>query len=230
MGSPVCVVVGVGPGNGIAIAKKFSDQGYQVALCSRNESNLKQYSSEIKGSRAYSYDVQDIEAPKRVFEAIARDMGAVDTLIYNAGTGGFLNIEEATVENLQDAWEVNTRGLFLAVQEVIPDMLLAESGNIVVIGATGSVKGGPNSAPFSSAKAGQRGLAQSMAKHLGPKKIHVSYVVLDGVVNSQRDSSGYPSDFFMNPSGIADSVYFLTQQPTQAWTFELDLRAYTEKW
>ena len=233
MSKGVCVVVGVGPGNGAAIGAQFAANGYRVALCARNKERLNEISGKIKGSRAFSYDVKDAEASSKVFAQIREQVGPVNVLIYNAGAGAFANIDDATLESFQDAWEINCRGLFHTVKEVLPDMRAAGSGNIVIIGATASIKGGANFAPFASAKAAQRGLAQSLARYLGPEKIHVSYVILDGIVNLQRTRQqmpGKPDEFFMEPSQIAKTVYFLTQQPSQAWTFELDLRPFSEKW
>lgn len=228
-----CVVVGVGPGNGAAIGAQFAANGYRVALCARNKERLNEISGKIKGSRAFSYDIKDAEASFKVFAQIREQVGPVNVLIYNAGAGAFANIDDATLESFQDAWKINCRGLFHTVKEVLPDMRAAGSGNIVIIGATASIKGGANFAPFASAKAAQRGLAQSLARYLGPQKIHVSYVILDGIVNLQRTRQqmpGKPDEFFMEPSQIAETVYFLTQQPSQAWTFELDLRPFSEKW
>ncbi len=233
MSKGVCVVVGVGPGNGAAIGARFAANGYRVALCARNTERLNEIAENIRDSRAFYYDVKDIEASSGVFAQIRQQVGPVDVLIYNAGAGAFANIDAATLESFQDAWEINCRGLFQTVKEVLPDMRAAGSGNIVIIGATASIKGGANFAPFASAKAGQRGLAQSLARYLGPEKIHVSYVILDAVVNLQRTREQMPSkpdEFFMEPSQIAETVYFLTQQPSQAWTFELDLRPFAEKW
>ncbi len=233
MSKGVCVVVGVGPGNGAAIGAQFAANGYRVALCARNKERLNEISGKIKGSRAFSYEVKDAEASSKVFAQIREQVGPVNVLIYNAGAGAFANIDDATLESFQDAWEINCRGLFHTVKEVLPDMRAAGSGNIVIIGATASIKGGANFAPFASAKAAQRGLAQSLARYLGPEKIHVSYVILDGIVNLQRTRQqmpGKPDEFFMEPSQIAETVYFLTQQPSQAWTFELDLRPFSEKW
>ena len=233
MSKGVCVVVGVGPGNGAAIGAQFAANGYRVALCARNKERLNEISGKIKGSRAFSYDVKDAEASSKVFAQIREQVGPVNVLIYNAGAGAFANIDDATLESFQDAWEINCRGLFHTAKEVLPDMRATGSGNIVIIGATASIKGGANFAPFASAKAAQRGLAQSLARYLGPEKIHVSYVILDGIVNLQRTRQqmpGKPDEFFMEPSQIAETVYFLTQQPSQAWTFELDLRPFSEKW
>ena len=157
----------------------------------------------------------------------------MNVLIYNAGAGAFANIDDATPEDFQSAWEVNCRGLFIAVKEVLPDMRAAGKGSIVIIGATASIKGGANFTPFASAKAGQRGLAQSLARYLGPERIHVSYVILDGVINLQRTRQMMPDrtdEFFLEPEQIAKTVFFLAQQLPQAWSFELDLRPFGEKW
>jgi NADP-dependent 3-hydroxy acid dehydrogenase YdfG len=225
--------VGAGPGNGAAIGTEFAAAGYRVALCARNKEKLDEMAEKIQGASAYAYDVKDTGAAPAVFARIRREVGPVDILIYNAGAGAFANIDKATLEDFQSAWEVNCRGLFLAVKEVLPDMRTAGKGNIVVIGATASIKGGANFAPFASAKAGQRGFAQSLARYLGPEKIHVSYVILDGVVNLQRTRQQMPDktdEFFLEPSQIAKTILFLTQQPVQAWSFELDLRPFGEKW
>ena len=233
MNEGVCVIVGAGPGNGAAIGAEFAAAGYRLALCARNKEKLDEMAEKIQGASAYAYDVKDTGAAPAVFARIRREVGPVDILIYNAGAGAFANIDKATLEDFQSAWEVNCRGLFLAVKEVLPDMRTAGKGNIVVIGATASIKGGANFAPFASAKAGQRGFAQSLARYLGPEKIHVSYVILDGVVNLQRTRQQMPDktdEFFLEPSQIAKTILFLTQQPVQAWSFELDLRPFGEKW
>lgn len=229
----VCAILGVGPGNGAALAEKFSREGYAVALCSRNRERLEQIASGIDNAEVYEYDAHDTEAPQRVFTQISERQGPVDILIYNAGAGVFASIDDATAEEFQAAWEVNARGLFLAAKAVLPDMRAGGGGNIVVIGATASIKANAGFAPFASAKSAQRALAQSMAKHLGPEKIHVSYVIIDGVIDLERAREWLPDkpdDFFMDAGQIAESVYFLTRQPSQAWTFELDLRPYGEKW
>ena len=233
MSKPVCVVVGVGPGNGAAIARKFSAQGYRVALLARNQAYLRGLTDQITDSQAYAYDVTAIETAPTVFNQIQADLGAISVLVYNAGSGIFGNIDDATVEGLQGAWEVNTRGLFVAAKQVVPQMRAIGGGAIVVIGATASLRGGANFAAFASAKAAQRSLTQSMARHLGPEKIHVSYVIIDGMIDLERTRQRLPDkpdEFFLNPDHIAASVFFLAQQPQQAWTFELDVRPFGEKW
>jgi NADP-dependent 3-hydroxy acid dehydrogenase YdfG len=229
----VCAILGVGPGNGAALARKYSDEGYAVALCSRNEQRLNDIAAHLDHAAVFPYDVRDTTAAERVFSRIRAQLGPVDTLIYNAGAGKFADIDNATVEDFQAAWEVNARGLFQAVQAVLPDMRAGGGGNIVVIGATASLKANAGFVPFASAKFAQRALAQSLARHLGPERIHVSYVIIDGVINLERTREWLPDkpdEFFLEADQIAESVYFLTQQPSQAWTFELDLRPFGEKW
>lgn len=233
MDKGVCVVVGAGPGNGAAIASKFSHEGYRVALCARNEQRLAEIAANIPNSAIFRYDVRDPQAAESVFPLIRDRLGAVDILVYNAGAGAFANIDAASPEDFQAAWEVNARGLFLAAKQVLGDMRDKGGGCIIGIGATASLSGNAGFVPFASAKAAQRSLLQSMARHLGPEHIHVACVILDGMVNlaaTRRAMPDKPDSFFMEPGQIAESVYFLTQQSPQAWTFELDLRPFGERW
>ena len=233
MDKPVCVIVGVGSGNGASFARKFAGEGYRVAMLSRNIKYLQKLAGEIPDSQAYQYDVTEIESAAKVFNRIKSEMGAISVLVYNAGAGAFKNIEDANVESFQRAWEVNTRGLFVAAKQVIPQMRQLGGGSIVIIGATASIKGGANFTPFASAKAAQRSLAQSMARYLDPEKMHVSYIIVDGVIDLDRTRKAMPDksdDYFINPDDLAESVWFLTQQKPSAWTFELDLRPFAEKW
>lgn len=233
MHRPVCVILGAGPGNGKAFGKKFSAMGFEVALCSRNVEKLESLSKDIENSQVFEYDATSDESGRKVLRMIKERIGPVNVLIYNAGAGQFANIDGADVNSLQQAWEVNTKGLFVAAKEVLPSMRESGSGNIVVIGATASLRGGANFLPFASAKAAQRSLSQSLARHLGKENIHVSYVIIDGVIGkdtTKENMPDKPDDYFMNADDIAESVYFLTTQPKSSWTFELDLRPYGENW
>ncbi len=233
MSKPVCVIIGVGPGNGLSFTRKFAAEGYEVAMCARNAGYLDELAAEIPGTHAYPYDVCDTAEASGVFGRIRQDLGPVAVLVYNAGSGEFVNIDNTSLEMLQQAWEINTRGLFVTAQEVLPDMRQAGGGNIVVSGATASLRGGASAAPFASAKAAQRSLAQSMARHLGPEKIHVSYVIIDGIIDIpyiREMMPDKPTEYFLSPDDIAAAVFHLTQQPPSAWTFELDVRPFGEKW
>ena len=233
MDKPVCVVIGAGPGNGLAVSKKFAEEGFAVALCARGKSQLEVLQREVPGSRTYIYDVCEIKSPGRVFPKIRSELGPIRVLVYNAGSGAFKNVDDTSVDELQNSWEVNARGLFVAAKEGLPDLRGQPGANIVVIGATASVRGGANSAPFAAAKAAQRSLAQSLARHLGPERIHVSLLVLDGVFDTPDALAALkdkPREFFLSTRGISEAVWFLTQQSEDAWTFELDLRPHVEKW
>ena len=233
MSKPVCVVIGLGPGNGTAIARKFADQGYAVALCARTQAKLNALAEELPDAAAFVYDVTDPAAAERVFAEIEQSMGSVSVVAYNAGSGTWGHVDEVSVDLFQLSWEVNTRGLLSAVKAVLPQMRKRGGGAIVITGATAALRGGLASTAFASAKAAQRSLAQSLAKQLGPEKIHVSYVVLDGMVDLEKTMTNMadkPLDFFLSAEQIAEAFFYLATQPERAWTFEMDLRPYGEKW
>ena len=229
----ICVVVGAGPGNGRAFAERFASDGYRVALVARSQEKLEALAAEVPGSRAVPADVADPVSLADAFRTIRDKIGPVDVLLYNAGSGQWGNFQEITPEGLEAGWRVNVLGLMVAGQAVADDMVARGAGAIVVTGATASLRGNVRTAAFASAKAGQRALAQSMAKHLGPKGVHVGYVIVDGVISTPATRARMgdkPEDFFLRPEPIADAVYFLAHQERSAWTFELDLRPFGEGW
>ncbi len=228
-----CVIVGVGPGNGASFARRFASAGYQVAMLSRNETYLKRLSSEISGSSPIYCDACDPASIRQAFDRVHEVLGAVDVMIYNAGAGDWNSVEDTLLENFESSWKANAFGLLAAAQQVIPAMKERSRGSIVVIGATASLRGSANAAGFAAAKSAQRSLAQSMARGLGPTGIHVSYVVIDGVIDLERTRAvmtDRPDEFFLKPDAIAESVYNLTEQHRSAWSFEIDLRPHVEKW
>jgi NAD(P)-dependent dehydrogenase (short-subunit alcohol dehydrogenase family) len=233
MTQPVCVIVGAGPGNGAAFARRFAVAGHPVALLARDQSDLASLAAEIPGTRGFACDATDAAQVEATFRRIRAELGPVGVLIYNASTRGFADIDHTTPEAFEHAWRVSALGCLLAAKQAIPDMRQAGGGSIVVIGATASVKGGAGFVAFAAAKAAQRSLAQSLARQLGPEGIHVAHAVIDAVVDmpaSRAMLPDYRDDFFAQPADIADSIYFLTQQPRSAWTFELDLRPFGEHW
>ena len=229
----VCVVAGVGPGIGAALARRFGSAGYPVALLARSTELSERLAAGLPKAKAYACDVGDPAAVTRVYAAIRADLGAIGVLAYNAGSGVFANIEAATAEDFERAWRVNTFGAFLASKQVIPEMVAAGRGSIVFIGATASRKGGARTAAFASAKFGQRGLAESMARHLGPRGVHVALVVVDGVVDLARTRAmmkDKPDEFFIRPDDVAATVLHLAEQPRSAWSFEVEARPFGETW
>jgi NAD(P)-dependent dehydrogenase (short-subunit alcohol dehydrogenase family) len=233
MSKPVCVIVGVGPGNGAAFARKFTANGYRVVLLARNERSFQDLQKNLEGARGYVCDAADAQSVAETFSRIAEELGPIEVLIYNASSRDFASIDGTTPEAFERAWRVTTFGCLLAIQNVLPAMRSAQRGNIVIIGATASWKGAAGFVAFAAAKAAQRSLAQSVARHVGPEGIHVSYVIVDGIIDLPQTRQAMPDqldEFFMRPEDIAESVFFLTRQPRSAWTFELDIRPFGETW
>jgi len=233
MTKPVCVVVGVGPGNGAALARRFHAEGYAVAMLARSTELSAALARELPGARAYACDVADAAAVERTFASIAAELGPADVLVYNAGSGVWGTVEEISAQQFEDAWRVNTLGAFLTSKQVIGPMKAAGRGAIVFIGATASRRGNVKTAAFAPAKAAQRSLAEAMARHLWPAGIHVALVILDGVVDLPRTRQmmrDKPDDFFIQPGDVADAVVRLTQQPRSTWSFELEARPFGERW
>ena len=229
----VCVVAGVGPGNGAAFARRFAAEGHAVALLARSDEFTRQLAASLPEGRAYSCDLADPASIARTFEGIRADLGEPEVLVYNAGSGVWGTVEEATPGDFEKAWRVNTFGAFLCARQVIPAMKRAGRGSIVLVGATASRKGGPKSAAFSSVKFGQRGLAESMARALWPAGIHVALIVVDGVVDLTRTRERMrdkPDSFFIQPDDVADVGFRLTQQARSAWSFEVEARPFAESW
>jgi len=229
----VCVVAGVGPGNGAAFARRFASEGYSVALLARGTSFSEQLASTLPDARAYACDVTDASSIASTFEAIRGEIGEPEVLVYNAGSGVWGPIEEATAADFENAWRVNALGGFLASKQVIPAMKRAGRGSIVFVGATASRKAGPKSAAFSSAKGAQRSLAESMARALWPAGIHVALIVVDGVVDLPRTRQRMPDkpdDFFVKPDDVAEIGFRLTQQKPSAWSLEVEARPFRETW
>jgi NAD(P)-dependent dehydrogenase (short-subunit alcohol dehydrogenase family) len=233
MRKPVCVIVGVGPGNGAAHARRFAAGGYAIALLARGGGLLATLEAELGDARAYECDVTNATSVKDTFARIRAELGDVDVLVYNAGSGSWGSIEEITPEAFEAAWRVNALGALLVSQEVIPAMKGRRAGSIIFIGATASLRGMPRTAAFAPAKAAQRILAESMARSLWPAGIHVALVVLDGVVDLPRTRELMPSksdDFFIKPQDVAENAFWLSRQPPSAWSFAIEARPFGETW
>lgn len=233
MAKPVCAIVGVGPGNGAAFARRFSQSGYAVALMARRPDVVDRLAAELPDGRALRCDAANPADIERCFAAIRDEMGEVETLIYNAGSGIWGSVEEVSAEDFETCWRINAHGAFLASQQVIPAMKAAGRGNIVMIGATASRRGGAKSAAFAAGKAAQRSLAESMARHLWPAGIHVSLIIIDGVIDLERTRKRMPDkpdDFFLQATDIAETVWQTTRQNRSSWSFEVEARPFGETW
>lgn len=230
---PVCVIVGVGPGNGAAFARKFSANGYQVALLARNHEYIAELANEIPEARGYVCDVANAASIAQTFTSIFAEIGTVDTLIYNPGAGVWKSVEEITAEEFEQSWRVNALGALLISKQLIPSMKANRHGNLIFIGATASRRGGAKTAAFAPAKAAQRILAESMARHLGPSGIHVATIIVDAVVDTtatRKIMPDKPDGFFLQPADLAETVFNITQQKPSAWSSEIEVRPFGESW
>jgi NAD(P)-dependent dehydrogenase (short-subunit alcohol dehydrogenase family) len=230
---PVCVVVGVGPGNGAAFARRFAREGYRVALLARRAEVSQELARELEGARAYRCDVADAASVAAAFDAIERELGAPEVVVYNAGSGVFRTFDEISAEDFESAWRVNALGLLLVAQRVAPAMKAAGKGSLVVVGATASRRGMPRTAAFAPAKAAQRSLAESLARTLWPAGVHVSLIVVDGVVDlatTRAWMKDKPDSFFIQPDDVAATALHLARQPRSAWSFEVEARPFGETW
>lgn len=230
---PVVVVSGVGPGTGAALARRFAAGGYRVAMLARGRERLAALEREIPGSRAYPCDVSDEGQLDAAIEALRADLGAPAVLVHNAVGGAFGSFLEIDPRVLEQNFRVNTMGLLYLARRLAPAMLEAGRGAIVVTGNTAALRGKAGFAGFAPSKAAQRVLAESMARELGPKGVHVAYVVIDAVIDLQwtrRLQPDAPDAFFIQPSAIADEVWHVAHQDRSAWSFLVELRPFGEKW
>ncbi len=229
----VCAIVGAGPGNGAALARAFASAGYRVALMARDSDRLAALAATISGAAAFTCDVADPSSVAAAFAAIQQQMGAIDVLIYNAGKGVWGDALSVSIEDFEAAWRVNTFGSFLTSRQVLPAMVDRGRGTIIFIGATASRRGAAGTAAFAAAKGGQRLLAQSLARSYGPHGVHVCLLVVDAVVDEPLMRARLPErpdDFFCKPDDIAQTALMLAAQARSAWTFELEVRPFGEKW
>jgi len=229
----VCVVGGVGPGTGAACARRFAEAGYQVALLARNRDRLESFASEIEGSRAYPVDMTDREIVFETVERIKTELGPVDVLVQNGAGGAFTNFMDTDPEVLERNFRINTMALLHMGQAVVPHMRERGSGAVMVTGNTSARRGLANFAAFAPTKASQRILAESMARLLGPEGIHVAYFIIDAVIDLAWTREMMPDrkdEEFAKPADLAETVYQVSQQPRSAWSFEVDLRPFCEKW
>ena len=232
MAGPVCVVVGVGPGIGDALARRFTREGWRVALIARSTDHILPLATELDGA-PYTCDVTDTDALRTTFGRIREEVGPVHTLLWNVGSGVWGDLDAVDEDALELSWRTNTLGLFTAVKASIGDMRARGSGKILITGATASRRGKPGTLAFAAGKSAQRSLAQSLARQLWPEGVHVALVVVDGVVDLPRTRERMPDKpdaFFVRPSEVATTFVHLARQPRSAWTFELEVRPFGESW
>jgi NAD(P)-dependent dehydrogenase (short-subunit alcohol dehydrogenase family) len=231
--NPVAVVTGVGPGTGAAIVRRFSRGGYAVAMLARNRDRLLSLEREIPRSRAFPCDVTDEAQLDTTIAAIRAELGTPTVLIHNAVGGAFGNFLEIDPAVLNRNFQVNTMALLYLARRLAPAMVAAGEGAIITTGNTSALRGKAAFAGFAPTKAAQRILAESIAREIGPKGVHVAYVLIDAVIDldwTRKRFPDAPDEFFIKPAAIAEEVWHVANQDRGAWSFNIELRPFREPW
>ncbi|AZL68442.1 MULTISPECIES: SDR family oxidoreductase [Pseudomonas] len=237
----VVLVIGAGDATGGEIAKRFAREGYTACVTRRQAEKLQPLLDEIRaaGGQAHGFgsDARKEEEVAELIETIERDIGPIEAFVFNIGANVPCSILDETPRKYFKIWEMACFAGFLTAQAVARRMVQRERGTILFTGATAGTRGAAGFAAFAGAKHGLRALAQSMARELGPRNIHVAHVVVDGAIDTAFIRDSFPEryalkdqDGILDPAHIADSYWFLHAQPRDAWTFELDLRPWIERW
>jgi NAD(P)-dependent dehydrogenase (short-subunit alcohol dehydrogenase family) len=231
----VAAILGVGPGLGAAVARRFAREGFAVALMARSEGSVAGIQEETEGSgntaTAIGADATDAGSVAAAFERVRHELGDPEVFVYNAGAFEMGGILEIPPERFDECFKANCAGAFYAAQQVLPAMVEAGRGTILMTGATASLRGSARFSALAVGKFGLRALAQSMAREFGPQGVHVAHVVIDGQINTPRVreiSPGREEHTMLSPDAIAETYWWLHTQDPTAWTLELDLRPSVE--
>lgn len=228
----VAVVVGAGPGLGAALCRRFVGAGMLVAAAARDKERVTQIAKEA-GARGYGCDSTDETAVVELFAAVRRDFGEPSLVVYNAGGYLMKPVIETEAAEFERCWRVGCFGGFLVGREAARGMAAKACGTILFTGATAALRGSANFANFAVGKFGLRALAQSMARELGPRGVHVAHVIIDGQIAAEHRPGRSPKDrapdAFLHDDAIAETYWQIHQQPRNAWTLEMDLRPWVEK-
>ena len=236
------IIIGAGVATGSALTKKFAKEGYKVCPVRRgtNASDLKDLEGEIKQdggwAQGFTVDARDEDAIKKLFKEVEEEVAPIDVVIFNPGANVFFPIEETTARVYRKVWEMATFAGFLTGREATKYMKPRGHGSILFTGATASIRGGAGFSAFAGAKFALRALSQSMARELGPQGIHVAHIIIDGAIDTPWIKENFPDtyalkekDGILSPEKIAETYWNVHLQDRTAWTQELDLRPYMEK-
>jgi NAD(P)-dependent dehydrogenase (short-subunit alcohol dehydrogenase family) len=236
MNGKVAAILGIGPGLGAAVARRFAREGYTVALMARREESLAPMREEIEdeGGNALPVpaDATDPASVASAFRRVRGELGDPEVFVYNAGAFKMGGILDLSPEEFDACFKANCAGAFYAAQQVLPAMVEAGRGTVLFTGATAALRGSARFSALAVGKFGLRALAQSMAREFGPQGIHVSHVVIDGQIDTPRVremSPGREEHTMLSPDAIAETYWQLHSQDCSAWTLELDLRPSVER-
>lgn len=233
MADPVCLISGVGPGTGAALARRFAAGGYRIAMLARNRERLDALAQELDGAKGYICDVSDPAQVNATVASVVSDLGQPEILIHNAVRGTFGTFLEMDPADLNQNFQINTMGFLYLAQALAPAMVEQGRGVIIASGNTSALRGKPRFAGFAPTKAAQRILAESMARDLGPKGVHVAYIVIDAVIDlewTRKMMGDKPTEYFIQPAAIADTAWHVANQDRSAWSFNVEVRPFGEEW
>ena len=239
--SKVALVIGAGDSTGGAIARRFAKEGFIACVTRRSADKLQPLVDSIhaEGGQAFGYasDARKEDDVAALFTQIEAEHGPIEVMVFNIGANVPCSILEETARKYFKIWEMACLSGFLNAQQAARRMVKRGRGTILFTGATAGLRGSANFAAFAGAKHALRALAQSMARELGPQNVHVAHVVVDGAIDTDFIRTSFPEryalkdqDGILNPDHIAENYWYLHSQPRDAWTFELDLRPYMERW
>jgi NADP-dependent 3-hydroxy acid dehydrogenase YdfG len=230
---PVALITGVGPGTGSALARRFAEGGYAVAMLARDKERLTALESELPDAKAFICDVSKEDEIAATVSRVTETMGAVEVFVHNAVGGAWGSFLEIDPKTLAMNFQVNTMALLHFVQALAPAMIETGKGAIIATGNTSAHRGKAFFAGFAPTKAAQRILAEAMARDLGPKGVHVAYITIDAVIDvpwTRERFKDAPDDFFIKPAAIADEVWHVAHQDKSAWSFNVEIRPFGENW
>lgn len=230
---PLAIVTGVGPGTGTSIARRFAAAGYRVAVLARDAARLQALAEELPDAVPVPVDVSDADALTAAVEDLVARFGTPKVVVHNAVGGAFGNFLDIDPAVLEQNFHTNVMALYHLARLVTPKMIEAGGGSLIVTGNTSALRGKAAFAGFAPTKAAQRILAEAIAREVGPKGVHVAYLVIDAVIDvpwTRERWKDAPDDFFIAPDDIAGEVFHLAHQPKSAWSFLAEVRPFRENW
>ena len=230
---PHCLVIGVGPGTGLACVRRFVRAGYKVSMIARHEGRLASWAGEIADTLPYQSDITNLESFRASLERIKAEQGVPKVIVYNASLATFAPYSELDPMDFERNFRANTTGLLVTAQVFAPDMVEGGGGALIITGNTSARRGTPRFVGFAPTKASQRILGESLARELEPQGVHVAYVMIDALIDMpwvRKQMPDEPAERFAQPDDIAGEVFHIAHQPQSTWSYMHEIRPFGETW